>query len=159
MYCDRCGTQMHSEQVFCSRCGKSPGNIPMMPEKGRISGHIRLLGILWLASSALRLLQGLAVLIIFNRHFGVLPIGGPAFLPILMEMVGRALIIASVIGFIAAWGLLEKHTWGRALALICGGVSLIEMPFGTALGIYTLWVLLPAKSEAEYQKIARAAAA
>ena len=148
---------MHSEQTFCSKCGKSTGNVPMMPVKGRISGHVRLLGILWLASSALRLLQGVAVLTIFNRHFGVLPPDVPHFLPILMELIGRGLIIASVIGFIAAWGLLEKHTWGRTLGLICGGISLIEMPFGTALGIYTLWVLLPAKSEAEYQQISRAA--
>ena len=150
---------MHGEQVFCPNCGKSAGNIPMMPEKGRISGHVRLLGIFWLASSAMRLLQGIAVLTIFNRHFGVLPPEAPSFLPILMELVGRGLIVAAVVGFAAAWGLLEKYTWGRTLALICGGISLIEVPFGTALGIYTLWVLLPAKSEAEYQQIARASAA
>jgi hypothetical protein len=29
------------------------------------------------------------------------------------------------------------------------------MPFGTALGIYTLWTLLPAKSEEEYRRLAR----
>jgi hypothetical protein len=31
------------------------------------------------------------------------------------------------------------------------------MPFGTALGAYTLWVLLPAQSEQEYEQISRAA--
>jgi hypothetical protein len=31
------------------------------------------------------------------------------------------------------------------------------MPFGTALGIYTLWVLLPAQSEEEFRHIANAA--
>jgi hypothetical protein len=31
------------------------------------------------------------------------------------------------------------------------------MPFGTALGVYTLWVLLPAKSEEEYRQMERAA--
>jgi hypothetical protein len=31
------------------------------------------------------------------------------------------------------------------------------MPFGTALGIYTLSVLLPAGSEEEYRRISRAA--
>jgi hypothetical protein len=36
-------------------------------------------------------------------------------------------------------------------------LNLIDMPFGTALGTYTLWVLLPRKSEEEYRQIARAA--
>jgi hypothetical protein len=35
-----------------------------------------------------------------------------------------------------------------------GIVSLfIHIPFGTALGVYTLWVLLPAHAEAEYEKL------
>jgi len=30
----------------------------------------------------------------------------------------------------------------------------LNVPLGTALGIYTLWVLLPAKSEQEYRELA-----
>jgi hypothetical protein len=37
------------------------------------------------------------------------------------------------------------------LALVLGFVNLIHIPFGTALGIYTLWVLLPAQSEREFR--------
>ena len=45
------------------------------------------------------------------------------------------------------------------LAIILGVVSLFfHIPFGTALGIYTLWVLLPAHSEEEYQKYQTTAA-
>jgi hypothetical protein len=150
---------MDSEQMFCAKCGKPVGGMPMMPVKGRISGHVRLLGILWMANAARLLLGGLAVLTIFNRHFGVFPSGVPPFLPFLMEGVGRGLVIAAVAGFAAAFGLLGRHPWGRTLALVCGAVSLIEIPLGAALGIYTLWVLLPAKSEAEYLEISRAAAA
>jgi hypothetical protein len=43
------------------------------------------------------------------------------------------------------------------LAVIFGGISLIDIPFGTALGIYTLWVLLPAESEAEYRSMSQSA--
>jgi hypothetical protein len=32
---------------------------------------------------------------------------------------------------------------------------MFNVPFGTALGIYTLWVLLPAESDVEYEKEAR----
>jgi hypothetical protein len=34
---------------------------------------------------------------------------------------------------------------------------LIDIPFGTAIGIYSLWVLLPAESEQEYRTMSQAA--
>jgi hypothetical protein len=61
------------------------------------------------------------------------------------------------IGFIAGWGLLSREPWARMLAIILGAVSLVDVPFGTALGIYTLWVLLPARSEEEFRQISNAA--
>jgi hypothetical protein len=42
------------------------------------------------------------------------------------------------------------------LAIVLACFSLLDMPFGTALGIYTLVVLLPAGSEEEYRRMARA---
>jgi hypothetical protein len=38
-----------------------------------------------------------------------------------------------------------------------GFVALLNVPIGTALGIYTLWVLLPAQSDEEYKALAQAA--
>jgi hypothetical protein len=38
-----------------------------------------------------------------------------------------------------------------------GFVALLNVPIGTALGIYTLWVLLPRESDDEYQALAEAA--
>jgi hypothetical protein len=38
-----------------------------------------------------------------------------------------------------------------------GFIALLSVPIGTALGIYTLWVLLPSQSDNEYQEFARAA--
>ena len=43
------------------------------------------------------------------------------------------------------------------LAILFGAISLIDIPFGTALGIYTLWVLLPAEHEEEYRALSHAA--
>jgi hypothetical protein len=34
-------------------------------------------------------------------------------------------------------------------------VELIHVPFGTALGIYTLWVLLPSQSDDEYKALSQ----
>ena len=51
----------------------------------------------------------------------------------------------------------DKSSSAADLAIVLACFSLIKIPFGTALGIYTLWVLLPASSEEEYRQIARAA--
>jgi hypothetical protein len=40
------------------------------------------------------------------------------------------------------------------LALVTGFISLIRPPFRTALGTYTLYVLLPAEAGAEYERMA-----
>ena len=64
---------------------------------------------------------------------------------------------SAAIGIIASWGLLERQPWARMLAIVLGCFNLLDMPFGTALGIYTLWVLLPARSEEEYRQISRVA--
>jgi hypothetical protein len=158
MFCDSCGTQLHDSASFCPSCGKSLKTVPLMPVHGRIAGHIRLLGILWLALSAFRVLPGLFLISVF-RHgsIGFLPPDVPQFVHGIIQMAGVFLLFGGVVGVIAGWGLLERQPWARTLSIVLACFNLIDMPFGTALGIYTLWVLLPGNSEAEYRSIARAA--
>lgn len=157
MFCDRCGTALQEFQRFCPRCGKGVGAVPLMPVESRIAGHVRLLGIFWLAISAFRLLPGLALVSIFRFGFPFFTPGVPDFVHGMMRGLGGLLLAGAVVGIVAGWGLLERQPWARMLAIVLGCFSLLDMPFGTALGIYTLWVLLPARSEEEYRQIARAA--
>lgn len=57
-----------------------------------------------------------------------------------------ALALAGVIFGLAAiiggWGLYHRKNWGRMTVLVIGVLALFRIPFGTAVGIYTLWVLL-----------------
>jgi hypothetical protein len=154
MFCDRCGTRISENERFCPSCGKAAGPIPLMPGQGRISGHVRLLGILWLAFSAIHLIPGLFLLVIFGH--GGWP-GVPFFVGGIVHLIGLFLLAASVIGIMAGWGLLEHQPWARMLAIVLGCLNLINAPFGTVLGIYTLWVLLPAESEVEYRRLTRVA--
>jgi hypothetical protein len=54
---------------------------------------------------------------------------------------------------LAGWGLMERKPWARTLAIVLGVIVLVKFPVGTALGIYTLWTLAPAQSEAEYRSV------
>ncbi len=81
----------------------------------------------------------------------------PGFFFPMMHALSTIFIGTAVLGIVTGWGLLERRPWARMLAIVLGCIFLVDMPFGTALGIYTLWVLLPAASEEEYRQISRVA--
>ena len=56
--------------------------------------------------------------------------------------VGGFLILISIPGLIAGIGLLKLKNWARIVTLIISAIDLINIPFGTALGIYSIWVLV-----------------
>lgn len=153
MYCVHCGVALQPGQLFCAACGRPTGSVPLMPVQRRLAGHIRLLAILWFAVSGVRLLPGLVLLTMSDAARGFFPPDVPAIVNVVLQAIGWWLIGGAAVGLVAGWGLLQREPWGRTLAIVLGCVSLIDIPFGTALGIYTLWVLLPAQSEQEYRQI------
>ncbi len=156
MFCDKCGTLLHSSVAFCPGCGKSVTEIPLVPARGRIAGHLRLLGILWLALSALRLIPGIILIVIASMVTQFLPPNVPGFVPMLIYIVIALLWVNLLAGAIVGWGLIAREGWARMAALVLGCLNMMDLFFGTALGAYTLWVLLPAKSEREYEAAAKA---
>jgi len=166
MFCDACGNSLQPDQRFCSRCGKAiSGGAPLMyPRQNRVQEHIRLLGILWLAVSALNAVGGAVLIIIANTLFlHVSEMGVPAvqamWLHPFLQAIGFLILVKAAFGFLAGWGLLQRESWARMMTLILSFFALFNVPFGTALGIYSLWVLLPAESERDYEEQARRVAA
>jgi hypothetical protein len=157
MYCVRCGAAQQPGQSFCPGCGKPAGSAPLMPVQSRLAGDMRLLAIFWFAISAFRLIPGLVLLTMFGPDGRFLPADVPGFVNGILQTVSYLFIGGAVAGLIAGWGLLDRQPWARMLAILLGCFSFFDIPFGTALGIYTLWVLLPAQSEEEFRQIANAA--
>jgi hypothetical protein len=166
MFCDGCGSAVQPGQAFCSRCGKQVvGPVTVMQMlPGRVQGHVHLLGIVWLAISAFNTIGGVVLYILANTLFAHLhELGAPeaptSFLRPLLSVVAIFVLAKAACGFIAGWGLLQREPWARIIALVLGFIALFNIPFGTAVGVYTLWVLLPAQSEQEYGAIVAARAA
>lgn len=51
-------------------------------------------------------------------------------------------LVLSVPELIGGIGLLKGKGWARILIMIIACIDLVLIPFGTAIGIYTLWVML-----------------
>jgi len=52
------------------------------------------------------------------------------------------LITLSVPEIIGGIGLLKRRGWARILVMIIAVLDLMQIPFKTIIGVYTLWVLL-----------------
>ena len=163
MFCDACGTAVQPGQAFCSKCGKQivgPVSV-MQPLPGRVQGHVHLLGIMWLAMSAFNAVGGVVLYILANTLFAHLhEMGAPPDAPVgflrpLLSVLGILVLAKAAVGFIAGWGLLQREPWARVVTLVLAFISLFHIPFGTAIGVYTMWVLLPSQSQQEYDALAR----
>lgn len=111
--------------------------------------HVRILGILYIAFSSLGLV---AAFIVFAAVTGGGLISGDesaiAITALVGSIVAGILILVSAPGIIGGIGLLKYQNWARILVMVLGVINLLNIPFGTALGIYTIWALTNKDTEA-----------
>lgn len=109
--------------------------------------HITVVAVLWLALGGLGFL---VALIAFVAIVGGGALSGDMEAIAITGTVGTAiaglLVVLSVPAVIAGIGLLKKAEWARVLTLVLSFLALMGVPFGTALGIYSIWVLLNAQA-------------
>jgi hypothetical protein len=84
--------------------------------------------------------------------------GMDLFLPGGLFSLGIFLGFFGILHLVFAWGLFERQPWARPLGLVLGILALVRFPLGTALGIYTLWVLAPEQSSREYDRLSQSGA-
>ena len=157
MFCNYCRSVLPAGAAFCPNC---QAKAAMTAErKPKVQSQLTLLTALWFAMGALRAVGALAV---FGVASFMLPMIAqqhrqpiPMFVPTLMTAAGVLVAVIAVLSLAVGWGLYQRAPWARMLALVMAFFSLLSIPLGTALGIYTLVVLLPAESEAEWRQIAQ----
>lgn len=122
--------------------------------------HITILAALYIAFSALGIIAAIIVFTVIAG--GGMLSGDPEAIAItatVASAVSFLIFILSVPGLIGGIGLLKRRQWARILVIILGFLNLINIPIGTVLGIYTLWVLMKdgaaaAFSREEQEKVA-----
>jgi len=71
--------------------------------------------------------------------------GDPDAMPILTFIAVIAagfFLITSVPDIIGGIGLVKRQSWARILVLILSVLKLINIPLGTIVGVYSIWVLM-----------------
>jgi hypothetical protein len=109
--------------------------------------HVRVAAWMRILWSAVGLVPALIFLLVFNGIGIVASVltGGLIAVPFIM-VVGAFLAllfsITALPGLIAGWGLLNYQPWARIVNVVLAALDLIHFPLGTALGLYSIWVML-----------------
>jgi hypothetical protein len=159
MFCNRCGTQLQPSFNLCPKCG-APIGAPaaISTPSGSLERHLRTLGILWIIIGVLWIIPSLVLMGFSHAPHWMMgdDMLAHAFVPPVMFSLGIVFFIIAAGGVLVGWGLMHHERWARMTAIVIGILALFHPPFGTALGIYTLWVLLPADAAAEYDRMSQA---
>lgn len=110
--------------------------------------HVKVVAILNIIFGCMTLVAGaiaVGVMMFLGAASG--QVEGVALFSLVSTFIGVIFLITSVPQIVGGIGLLGMSNWARILILVLAALSLLNIPFGTILGIYTFWALLNGKSE------------
>jgi hypothetical protein len=116
-----------------------------------VATHVKVLAALYIVFGALGTLAAFAVIAVFGIAgvASAAAVGSDADALIALPIIGITgtalavfLLALSLPGVIAGIGLLSFRPWARIMTIVLSVLNLMNVPIGTALGIYGLWVML-----------------
>ena len=117
--------------------------------------HVKVLGVINLAVGGLMLVGALFLFLSSGVAAGIVgasadPHDAAIAIPIL-GIAGTALAVFLALfalpSLITGYGLLQYKPWARIVGIVLSAISLINIPLGTIVGAYGLWVLLNKETE------------
>jgi hypothetical protein len=120
-----------------------------------LAAHVDFLGVLFIVWGLLTTLVGVSTLALGIAAASLITSstsgGGAQVAASVTAAIFTALAIIAIV-----WGaahvvigvpLRLRRPWARIMALMLGSVDLLLLPYGTALGVYALWVLLSERAK------------
>ncbi len=120
-----------------------------------MASHVKILGAVYIALSTLALFVALFIAMAVGTAGAIVgsaadPNDAAVALPII-GIAGSALVaflvVVSLPGLVAGIGLLKMRPWARIVGIVVAILSLLNIPLGTIVGVYGLWVLFSKETE------------
>ncbi len=106
--------------------------------------HVTLVGALHVGFGILGLLGALTIYLTF--HFAYEFIDEEPLVENIVSFLGNTLslifLFISSLGIIGGIGLFSFKPWARILVMIVSAINCLNVPVGTAKGVYSIWVLM-----------------
>jgi len=114
-----------------------------IPDENKMEKHLTVVAALQVGFSLLGII---AAIIVYTVLHNVMQIADEPEVSRVLSIIARwgslFLLIVSIPGLIGGIGLFMNKSWARILVLIISVLSLLNIPIGTAVAIYSIWVLV-----------------
>ena len=113
-------------------------------EKRNMKQHVSFVGALHIGFGILGLAGALAIFFGFQFLFEFVkdePIAQDV-LSFVGNSIALILVFFSSLGIIGGAGLFSYRPWARILVMIVSAINCLNVPVGTAKGVYSIWVLM-----------------
>jgi hypothetical protein len=115
--------------------------------------HIQIVAVLHIAMGALALLGAIGIFAFLGIAGGLVGANGDgesaAAIGIVGVLIGGFLALMALPSIVGGWALFAGCAWARPLVLVLAALHILNVPVGTALGIYTFWALLSNSQSAQ----------
>ena len=128
----------------------------MTPEQ-----HNKYLGWAHLVYAALHSLMGIFISVIMLVMFTSLPNSSrgnpppPGFFIAMACFMLVFTVLISIPSMIAGYALLKRKRWAKIAAIVAGAFAAMQVPFGTAVCVYTFWFLFSEPGRLLYDQPAK----
>ena len=106
--------------------------------------HVTFVAALHIGFGILKLIGGIALFFMFSIALNYIEDGDTAItaVNIVRVVVSSVLIGSAVLGIIGGIGILSYKGWARILVIVLSALNCLNVPIGTAKGVYSIWTLL-----------------
>ena len=127
-----------------------------------MENHVKILAVIRIICGSLGALAAIICLLVFGGIAGLVGTVGVhedpeawIAVPILTAVGGFIFLFIALISIpslVAGIGLLKHRNWARLLTIVISAIDLVNVPIGTAIGVYGLWVLLSGDTEPLFRR-------
>lgn len=116
-------------------------------EDSKMKKHVTVVGAIHIGLGSLGLLISLGAYILLSKLLEFIPKEDMPtfvvnFLSYLFTVLPIVIGILSLMGLVGGIALLSYKPWSRILVIIVAALSCLNIPIGTLIGVYTIWVLM-----------------
>jgi hypothetical protein len=115
-----------------------------MEEDSKMKKHVTVVGALQIGFSTLWLIAAIILFIVFNFAKGFVENDEVAVrvLGFLSYILPVFIGVIALLGLVGGIALLSYRSWARVLVIIVSALGCLNIPIGTLVGVYTIWVLM-----------------
>lgn len=108
-------------------------------------GHVTLVAGLHIGYGSLKLLLALIIYLGIKFAWGFIPDEedtAKEILQVVLSILPSVIAFFGIVEVLAGISVLSYKSWSRVFTIIVSALNCLNIPFGTAIGVYSIWTLM-----------------